>query len=503
MERLPSDDSARMSRQSTQWAILHSDWETDDIVVKDFMARVISKERLAMWGPPDTSGNILANAARQLSTGGLYDRPPKVTHEKDVADFLAIVAKCGLWRTGQERSRKAIGMGDCILAVGWNKRTKSPSLRFVRPQDTVVRVDKEDPTRAIEFAEIGIRRIDGKPVYCWDVFSIEDEADPWFKVFRADRATEGEPYGELVPEHTRAGRGGPKGYGWFAEDGSPRIPRVRYAILDTLTYWHDLWVRDAARGTMFAIVLWTFTHHCARDATGSTVICTDIEPPVGSVENAGQTTRSVSVQMEPGSAWFLRSSSDSQKQPTVNTIGPGVNLPHLQTLAIAYEAKQCERLGVSSAEVQRTSGDPTSGAALAITKEGRREFSRAIVPMFLDADTEALELIAIACNEWGNMDVPETGYTVTYDIPPESPQAQAERREQQTWDLANGQKSSVDVYVANNPGALPADAERELIRVGKAQARLRAAIGEDEPDTETANGEEPGPDSTTSTQPEE
>lgn len=472
-----------MDRQAIQWAILHSDWQSGDSVVKDFMAQIISEERLAEWGPPDTSGNVLANVARQLSTGGLYDRPPRVSHpgqgvpgEADdvVSTFLALVDRIGLWRTGQERSRKAIGMGDCLLVVGWDARRKVPTLRFAQPHNVVVRCHRDNPAQPVALAEIGIRQVDGAPVYCWDVYDLDTVS---FRVYRADRATEAAPFGMEIPDYARAGIEGEKCYPWLAADGTPRIPWVRYATKDTLSYWHDLDVRDAARGTMFGVTLWTYTHHCARDATGSMVLVTDVVPPAGKVTGAGTRDRTSSVQMNPGAVWFC-TSAEGNKQPTVNVIGAAVNLKELRDTALAYEAQQCVRLGVSPSDIQRTGNDPSSGAALAITNQGRREYSRAIVPMFSAADAEAIELLAIACRQWGGLDAPESGYIIAYDIPPESPQAQAERREQQTWAMEQGQASAIDIYLANNPGSKPADAIRELVRIGRERASLAALIAD-------------------------
>lgn len=482
---LALDERERMQRQALQWAILHSEWGPDDVVIKTFMEAVVGKERLPSWGPPDTSGNILANAARQLSTGGLYDRPPRVSHGDDVSAFLDVVDRAGLWRTGQERSRKAIGMGDCILAVGWSERKRIPTLRFVRPDSVCVRVDPNDPSAAVEFAELGLRKVDGRVQYVWEVYCIDDvdvegNPEPSLRFYRADKADAEYPYGTEITALSRFGTSEnipeKQRYPWIAADGTGRIPRVRYTTTDHLTYWNDLWVRDAARGTMFAIVLWTYMQHCARDATGSMVIAVDIDPPAGTVTNGGNTERVVSVQMNPGSILFTKSSSASTKQPLVTTIGPGVNLKELRETAMGYEAQQCVRLGVSPSDIQRTGNDPSSGAALAITNQGRREYSRAIIPMFAAADGEALQLLAIACRQWRGMTVPESDYTITYDIAPESPQAQAERRAQQDWDLIHGQKSPVDIYIENHPGADEEVAMRELIRVGQQLAEIDRRI---------------------------
>ncbi len=505
------DDRARMERQAIQWAIAHSDWDSRDKVVTDFMGRLVHPDRLAKWGPPDTSGNFTANVARQLSVGGLYDRPPRVGHagipqveapdlppdappevaqaradwiaaetarlwaETPVCQFLTLAAQVGAWRTGQERIRKAVAMGDCLVATGWNTRTKRPYLRFVRPQDVVVHCDRDDPERPVVLGELATRVVAGKPECVWEVYNISGDV-PSFRVYVARKADADRPWGEEVPTLTREGAD----YGWIATDGSPRIPVVRYCTLDTLTYWHDLWVRDSARGTLFGITLWTYAHRCARDATGSKVFAVDVERPAGSATNVGTADHVESVQMDPGEVAFCNSSKTGTKQPMIVVVPPAVNLKDIVETALTYEAQNYIRQGVKPSNIQRTNNDPTSGAALAINDAGRREFGRSIMPMFTDADQQLLELLAIACSTWGDIDAPQTGYSITYDVPPESPQAQRERREQQTWDLANGQKSEVDVYIANNPGATEEVAIRELVRIAR-QKRLIADMAKHEP----------------------
>lgn len=500
-----------MERQSIQWAITHSDWDNRDKVVTDFMGRLVHPDRLARWGPPDTSGNFTANVARQLSVGGLYDRPPKISHSDiptvdapelppdappelvqaradwiaeetarlwaatPVCQFLTLAAKVGFWRTGQERIRKAVAMGDCLMGVGWNARTKAPYLRFVKPQDVIVICDREDPERPVLLAEICVRVVAGKPEYVWDVYDISEDV-PSFRVYLARKADEEHKWGEEIPKYTREGAD----YGWIAADGSPRTPFVRYCTLDTLTFWHDLWVRDSARGTLFGITLWTYAHRCARDATGSKVFAVDVERPAGDATSVGNPAHVESVQMDPGEVAFCKSSPNGTKQPMIVVVPPSVNLTDIVNTAMTYEAQNYIRQGVKPSNIQRTNNDPTSGAALAINDAGRREFSNSIMPMFSEADQQGLELLAIACSTWGDIDAPQSGYGVTYDVKPESPQAQKERREQQTWNLANGQQSEVDVYIANNPGANEEVAIRELVRIAR-QKRLIAEMAKTDP----------------------
>ena len=57
--------------------VLAEDWSD---VAAAYMAEFIAEERLATWGPPDTSDNVFAQICQQLSTPGHYGHRPTIRH---------------------------------------------------------------------------------------------------------------------------------------------------------------------------------------------------------------------------------------------------------------------------------------------------------------------------------------------------------------------------------------------------------------------------------------
>lgn len=525
--RQPTEpDHQRSERQTTFWALVHSDYGPDDEVVQSFLRALIGDSRMALWGPPDTSGNVLMNFAKQLSTPGLYGRPPRVSHPGQapgiaapaaggaipigsVDHFLRLVEVAALWSTGQERSRKAIGMGDALMMVGWSGTYQGrvatiaeggrPALRFLRPQDCYAEVDPYNPDVPVVFAERCRRFVTetGRMEDVWDVYDVSNDLVPTFTVRRPnDKAGQPDqsPFGEPWTAKSAPASSG-EDYPWRSESGTPMIPVIRWSPYDTLTFWHDLSVRDQARGALHSIAHWTYATRCARDASGSTVLLLDIEKPAGNTTNQGGVDQATSVPLEPGAFVFMQTVAGKQAQ--VHTIGPGANLEDVAGFALHYELEQFVRAGISPTDIQRVSADPASGAALAISNQGRREYAMAIEPAFRRADLRALQLMAIACSRWGGEQYPESGYEIVYDVPPESPQAQQGRRDHMTWMREQGLRSRIDLYVAEHPGVSRQRAAEMLRRVRaeeaaieapfetpeKAEAKPGAEMGE-EPDTE-------------------
>lgn len=545
--RQPTEpDHQRSERQTTFWALVHSDYGKDDEIVQSFLRALIGDSRMALWGPPDTSGNVLMNFAKQLSTPGLYGRPPRVSHpdqasigetpfgsalrfllsiaapilplatlsalranldaklaeqRASVDHFLRLVEAAGLWSTGQERSRKAIGMGDALMMVGWSGTYRGrvatiaeggrPALRFLRPQDCYVEVDPYNPDVPVVFAERCRRFVTetGRMEDVWDVYDVSDPKSPSFTVRRPnDKAGQPDqpPFGLSWTAGSAPASVGDD-YPWRSQpiessgeeeeggetaQGTPVIPVVRWSPYDTLTFWHDLSVRDQARGALHSIAHWTYATRCARDASGSTVLLLDIEKPSGSVTNQGAVDQAASVPLEPGAFVFMQTVPGKQAQ--VHTIGPGANLEDVAGFALHYELEQFVRAGISPTDIQRVSADPASGAALAISNQGRREYAMAIEPAFRRADLRALQLMAIACARWGGQEYPETGYEIVYDVPPESPQAQQGRRDHMTWMREQGLRSRIDLYVAEHPGVSRQRAAEMLRRVRAEEAAIEA-----------------------------
>lgn len=456
-------DQERSVHQSTRLQILDDDW---DDVIKEWLEQHIDQERLKIWGIPDTSANPLADLCRQLSTPGLYGREPDLRHgESTAAGLVRLMASAGLWTRMQHVQFLTLGLGETLLNIDAPKGEGGLVYRVVHPHNTWVRVAPDDPMRVVEIRELRLRWWDQKKewVYTWDVRQIDGE--PRWSIHYAER--DGALGGDLSNVFLSAGKAlAGDAYPYRYEDGSPFIPYVCYHEADTGKFWNHWSKRGIHRGTLHTALLWTYVMHCARDATGSFTLVAGLVPPSGThiakdVSNQGAGLRTFVV--TPGAMAFCEFSGDGQ-QPFVHDVGPGANLPEVFKAAVEYELRQGVRFGLNPSDVSRQHANPMSAAALVVSNQGKREFASRVTPLFRRADLETIRKSAAIARVAGLGVFPETGYSVTYEEIPRSPQERVARREEITWEQESGLASPIDAYRELHPGTTEDDAVAALIK---------------------------------------
>ena len=137
-----------------------------------------------------------------------------------------------------------------------------------------------------------------------------------------------------------------------------------------------------------------------------------------------------------------------------------------------YEYRVATSSGISPAELQRTSGDPRSGYALAVSRQGQREAQRKYAPVFRLADEELLRKTAILANRFLGASLPEQGYRVSYQSLPMSPQEMEALRKDITEKMAAGLISPVDAIKMLNPDLSDEAAREELIKIRRERAEF-------------------------------
>ena len=111
----------------------------------------------------------------------------------------------------------------------------------------------------------------------------------------------------------------------------------------------------------------------------------------------------------------------------------------------------------------------------------RREAAEQSEELFRAGDLALLRACSVVLRAQG-VQVPEDGYTVQYWRPDPMPQEMQARREQDEWDVGNGYRSTVDVYMARHPGTTREDAIAHLARVQMDQAAISREIQNMEPE---------------------
>jgi hypothetical protein len=147
-----------------------------------------------------------------------------------------------------------------------------------------------------------------------------------------------------------------------------------------------------------------------------------------------------------------------------------------------YERGLVAAAGVPAADFQRISGDPKSGYAISLTREGLREMQRRVQPQLqgdgFNGDTGLLRLCAIMLNRHAEsvgeaMGLPERGYEITYQGVPETKEEKEAARKGVIELLDAGLMSPVQAYQELNPGTTEEEARVALDQIQQDKTRYQ------------------------------
>lgn len=467
------------------------DEDFDEMMV-DWITQTAGSDTANDWGPPDTSMNPIANHTKQLVTPGLYGRTPTINTPAG-GDILfgegGYLEKAGIFRRNMGLQYLTVGMGVFlrkinVVDIGYGTQVVD---RLVDPSNVCVWVDESDPMREVAIWELRVRRrrdAVGNVVehfYVWDRYDISDPNAPRFSSIRVDPAgNDVEDVTRLVSEETAQG-----GYDWLDPESKPFLPFITYRAMDTGVYW-PMYRRGMHKGTLRACAHWTYTSRAALFATGEHILLSGVESLPGTSVRHGENDREMgraptqSMHVTPGMISLMKGTQGETIQAV--HVGPGVNLPNLSAFSNQYNMLLAIGDGLHPTDATRQSANPTSGAALEISAQSRREYSIQVQPFFRTSDLETIRKSAWMLTRAG-VEVPADGYSITYHTIPLSPTEQEDLRADLEWQEANGQVSPVDVHLRLYPGKTNAQARDAVIaaRVERAKiaAEVAAALAED------------------------
>lgn len=456
------ETNERWNRQTLTWQLLTEDFGGEDRKVREWFYAHVGA-RLDTWGPVDTSGNTKLTIAVLLSTPGLYGLgDPTLWHPSGAQGFADAVQASGYWTGQQYTQMMAVGMGDWVVRVDVidGQLITQP----IEPFNLWTRTDPRLPKRVIELRHLVIYATRSGLGYRWDAWDITNAENPTYRVLL--------PNGEPDPEFAAQSAVGPD-YSWRYADGTPFIPFVFYARTETGRLWHDNAGKGGTRGALNTMLYWTFSQVAARDSSGTTVISIGVDYGTSvqtSQENG--TPPSHKLALSPGSILLGAPMSDTS-QPQIEVIPAGSNLDVLLRFADHYEQKQLSREGLASDDVTRNKANPTSAAALSISRGAKREVALRLMPFFRQSDTEMLRKMAAMMRVHGLGTYPETGWKITYQQLPLSAEEQEAAREEDDWNLEKGFESAPSIY-ARRYGVSLEDAVIALNRVAAENAMVGA-----------------------------
>ena len=474
---MPHDpvDAVRWEHTRLRRRLLYGAWRED---LDKRIALAVGAMRREAWGIPDLSSNVFRSAVSSLAV--LYDRRPKISHnDQQSADNLAgYVVDAGLWPLMQRVQRDTLGLREMFVRIDVFAPAQPGAraevvYRPVPPDMVIAEASPENPDEPIEFKELRLREdAAGRKRWTWDYFSIEADEEPSYRILSA-----GENAGEDLSAEYLGVPGGLIGdaYPYRYADGTPFLPIVLYHAAKTGLLFDPFEAAELVEGSLNVAVLWTFFGHTVRSASWPQRYAVGVRVPSASVGGEMETTIRESVVSDPSTV-LLFEPSDEGVMPQISQWASGADPEALQAAIGLYERRIAAFAGLSPADVQRVAGDPRSGFALAISREGAREAQKRFEPVFQPVDEELLSKTAALINRAAGDQLLEFGYRVAYEsLPPSAEERQGER-EHIIGLIDAGLLDRVEAYRMLHPGLSRMDAERALVEIQLIDSKIKDQI---------------------------
>lgn len=464
---LRSQTAARWRITAQRRRIIYDDWRSD---LEERLRQAIGHVRKDAWGIPDLSSNLLRSSVTQLAA--LYDREPIVSHDEDVSVLLDEVRHSGLWPLMSRVQRDCLGLREMFVRVDVVGEPGDEELCYRPAFPDLVEAEAsgeypEDPVRIRE-AILRTRERDNTQVWTFDSFDISNPAAPRYRVEDEDGKDVSAEFGLTTLEGDA--------YTWRRSDGKPVMPYAMYHAAQTGQLFDPTEGQSLVEATLNLGVHWTFYGHVLTNCSWPQRYMVNCKVPGttlqdGAPQGSGHVFGSESsgaegIVTDPATVIELVSDQDNPGAVMVGQWKPGADPATVQESISLYERRAAATGGISPADIQRVAGDPRSGFALAISREGQREAQRRFEPQFRHGDLDVLELSAILWNRATGSTFPEEDYRIAYEAIPHSAEEQKAEREHLLALLAAGLISRVEVYRQLHPGITEADASDALDAIG-------------------------------------
>lgn len=473
----PECDRPRVSHQSTvRGPILR---ESAERVTEEWISERISQTVLDTWGPPDMTRNVAVSLCRGLSSPGAYGISPRVIGQDSEA-IAALLDSARVWTLKQHVQFLAIGYTMTWVYVSISETLGRPTIEVVPPDETMAIAHPDDPGMPIQWRRLRCRSITpahggaAAETYCWDVWSIEDPAAPYFGVFVA------EPLGVMGRDVTLEATGSPRlegdAYPARYPDGSPFLPVVAHRSRDLGDMWGWEFGAGVFHGTLNCFLLNTYTMRTALDKTGDSYYISGSTPTtMGDSKQIATGDSTLAFGIQPGSVLF--GTHEAGTNPFATKIGEGGSLDRLASFAKDLASSLSVDFGLTPADASRVGANPMSGLAIHLTNATKRTEQQRQEPLCRISDLEMVRKIVALARAAGLTVASADDVGILYAPIPLSPDEEAAIRDEDEWRVKQGLMSPIDLFVEWHPGSTRADAVTELARIAADKREIDALAG--------------------------
>lgn len=462
-------------------------WRRD---LDDKMLRQFGGPRRSIMGEASLAKNTFRRLCKELAIS--YVTPPQLRHSSgaEVGPFLGrdgLLARLGVWNLLREMQDDLIGLREMLLRVDWSAELQAPAVRLVTPDTVLGRAWASAPSVLVGIDHLLWRDVPGLGGrWCWDRLSIEDPAQPYYRVVVAEAAGDGQDVTEII--YGRALSGDAYPYRWTEGEraGQPFLPYILYHASRVSKLWNHTEGIEVVEGTLNAGVADTYFQHAFfRAAFPQRWIKNgDVR---GGVPVAGD-TRARSVVTDPASLLHF-DDAEAGKACDVGQFDPGADLS-VMIQAVSQIDKTVANFDGSDNSWAMSSdlANPWSADALIAIQEGKRAAQLRYGANLRGPDLEFLEKLACICNlqVYFPEVLPESGYDIAYSILPLSAAELVARSDYADREVAAGRWSIVDAYLYKNPGMTRAEAVVNLQRI--AAENKQFGVGASAPATSAFGG---------------
>ena len=463
----------RRSNTALRRRMLQGTWEQD---LEDELYRHLPTDRREAWGPSDLSSNVFEQVNRQLSV--LYTERPQIHNvEGDIEPLQKMLNDAGLFPLMQRMQQYTLGMRECIMRIDVNPHTEGMAVdypgiqyRIVTPDYVICDASPDLPDKPNYYQELRLRTTkDGKTNWVWDILDIRDLNNPKFGMYKAGAdGSIGIDVSEDYMGHPA--HVGLDAYPYIDSQGRPFLPITMYHAEKTGMLWNTYDQSQLVYGSLQSAVFFSFFSHALRDASWPQRYAIGVTLSGLTALDQDSTARRTGIATDPSSILMFQPTEDTQ--PQIGQFQPGADVHSLLESIAKYEYRVATTSGISPAELQRTSGDPRSGYALAVSRQGQREAQRKYAPVFRMADEELLTKTAILSNRFLNTSLPETGYRIAYKSLPLSPEETRAAREDIVQKLSAGLISPIQAMQIMYPDLSEEQARQELVKIRRERAEF-------------------------------
>ena len=391
----PTADMARWAESALRWRMLYGYWRQD---VDQELAERLGAVKALAWKKADVSGNPFRSICQQVAT--LYDGASvwSCAAGDFAADMAALLDGAGWQQLMQRGQRDCEGMREVFVRADMG--TDGLTLRLVHPHMVVARGTASCSDLPVVWREARVRRYGGSDVWTWDEINIEDEDAPTYRVLSQDGTVR-----EEIPW--------PDAWRWG--DGRPLMPVATYHAQRTGQMWDAFEAHELVEGTINVALLWSMFTHATLRASWPQRYAVGVDFAGASAEGPAQAARQQIV-ADPATVLLLGKSQDYDGQPLVGQWSAASDPDKIAEAVGQYEARMIAYSGLSPSDFARTSGDPRSGYALAISSEGQRKAAKRRAPSYRRGDAYLARVVAALVGDLPDGDV----WSVRYAIEDES-----------------------------------------------------------------------------------